>query len=85
VTAFALVVSGFDPLVSKIGERDLFGRELTMTVEAVADQLATAANMIMGNAAESRPATIIRNHGIPFTDFEGWVPGISKEEDLFCM
>lgn len=85
VTAFALAVSGFDPLVSKIGERDLFGRELTMTVEAVADQLATAANMVMGNAAESRPAAIIRNHGIPFTKFEGWVPGISREEDLFCM
>jgi len=85
VTAFALVVSGFDPLVSKIGTRDLFGRELMMTVEAVADQLATAANMIMGNAAESRPAAIIRDHGIPFTDFEGWVPGISKEDDLFCM
>jgi F420-0:gamma-glutamyl ligase len=83
VTALALVVSGFHPLRSLIGTRDLFGRDLRMTQEAVADQLATAANMLMGNAGESVPAVIIRNHGIAFTDYEGWVPGIAPEADLF--
>ena len=85
VTAFALVASGLDPLASQIGRKDLFGRELTMTVEAVADQLATAANAVMGNADQSTPAAIIREHTIPLSDFEGWVPGITREDDLFSQ
>ncbi|MDD5074674.1 MAG: coenzyme F420-0:L-glutamate ligase [Candidatus Peribacteraceae bacterium] len=84
VTAFALVVSGFDPLSSQIGKKDLFGNTLTMTQEAVADQLATAANAVMGNANQSVPAALIREHGIPLSGFAGWVPGIAKEEDLFA-
>ena len=83
VTAIALVVSGFDPLTNHIGENDLFGRPLTMTQESLADQLATAANTLMGNAAQSIPAVIIRDHNIKFTNYEGWVPGIEPEEDLF--
>jgi len=85
VTALALTVSGFDPLRSLIGMKDLFGKDLRLTQEAVADQLATAANMLMGNAGESVPAMIIRNHGIPFSNFEGWVPGIAPKDDLFGM
>lgn len=83
VTAFALVAVGLDPLSSQIGRKDLFGRPLTMTVEAVGDQLATAANAVMGNADQSIPAAVIRGHGLPFSDFAGWVPGINKEDDLF--
>lgn len=83
VTAIALTVSGFDPLPSQIGKKDLFDHTLRMTHEALADQLATAANMIMGNADQSIPAVIIRDHGIPFTEYEGWVDGIHPEEDLF--
>ncbi len=83
VTAFALVAVGLDPLSSQIGRKDLFGRPLTMTVEAVADQLATAANAVMGNADQSIPAAIIRGHGQRLSDFVGWVPGITQEEDLF--
>ncbi|MEI8230024.1 MAG: coenzyme F420-0:L-glutamate ligase [Candidatus Peregrinibacteria bacterium] len=83
VTAFALTSAGIDPLLSKIGMKDLFGKPMTMTVEAVADQLATAANSVMGNAGESIPAAVIRDHGYTLSDFAGWVPGIAKEEDLF--
>jgi len=83
VTAFALTVCGMDPLKSEVGKTDLYGRELRMTVESVADQFATAANAVMGNADQSIPAAIIRDHGYPLTEFLGWVDGISKEEDLF--
>jgi coenzyme F420-0:L-glutamate ligase len=83
VTAIALTVSGMDPLYSEIGHTDLFGKKMKMTVEARADQLATAANMVMGNAAQSTPAAIIRDHGITLNDVSGWVPGYSAEEDLF--
>jgi len=83
VTAHALIVSGIDPLHSEIGNKDLFGKPLRITIEARADQLATAANILMGNAGQGVPATIIRDHGIPLTLFEGWVPGIEPEHDLF--
>ncbi|OIO53074.1 coenzyme F420-0:L-glutamate ligase [Candidatus Peregrinibacteria bacterium CG1_02_54_53] len=83
VTAFALVCIGVDPLSPQIGKKDLFGRPLTMTVEAQVDQLATAANAVMGNADQSIPAAIVREHGLPMTNFVGWVPGIDPEEDLF--
>ncbi len=83
VTAFALVTCGIDPLHSMIGEPDLFGRPLSITVEAVADQLAVAANTVMGNAGQSNPAAIIRDHRFAFSTFNGWVPGMKPEEDLF--
>lgn len=83
VTAYALTTCGIDPLRSEVGHTDLFGREMRVTVEAVADQLATAANMLMGNAGQSTPAAIIRTHGLPLSDFCGWVDGIEPEQDLF--
>lgn len=83
VTAFALTCCGIDPLRSEIGNTDLFGKKMTLTVESTADQLATAANMLMGNVAQSTPAVIIRDHGIPFSNFCGWVDGMREEEDLF--
>ncbi len=83
VTAIALTVAGFDPIQSQVDTQDLFGRALRMTQEAVADQLATAANFLMGNADAAAPAAIIRDHGIPLSDFCGWVGGIEPENDLF--
>ncbi len=83
VTAFTLACAGIDPLKQEIGNTDLFGRPLTITVEAVADQLATMANFLMGNAGQSCPAAVIRDHGLKPSDFCGWVPGIEPEVDLF--
>lgn len=83
VTAYALACVGIDPLKSEIGSHELFGKTLRVTVEALADQLAVAGNLVMGNAAQATPVTVIRDHGIPLTDFAGWVPGIRPKEDLF--
>ena len=83
VTAFALVCAGIGPLKSEVGHKDLFGLSLRVTQEAVADQLATAANAVMGNAGQSVPAAIIRDHGFPKSNFCGWVDGIEEDDDLF--
>ena len=83
VTAFALTVSGMDPLMSEEGNDELFGRQLHITTEAVADQLATAANALMGNAAQATPMVIVRNHPFTLSNFCGWVPGIEPKDDLF--
>ncbi len=83
VTAFALVCTGIEPLRSEIGTQDLFGKTLRVTYEAVADQLATAANAVMGNSAQRIPAAIIRNSKIPSSGFCGWVEGIEEGKDMF--
>lgn len=83
VTAFALACAGIDPIVSRIGIPDLFGTPLSITYEARADQLAVAANAVMGNAAESVPAAVIRDHRLPMSEYCGWVDGMHTDEDLF--
>ena len=42
------------------GDRDLFGRALQTTVLAHADEIAAAASLLMGQAAEARPVILIR-------------------------
>ena len=84
VVAFALACAGIDPIKSEVGSKDIFGKELRFTNEAIADQLATAANAVMGNAGQSTPAAIIRNHDLQFSNFCGWVEGIEQREDLFA-
>lgn len=83
VIALALAACGFDPVKSLIGEKDLFGNKLKVSQEAVADQLAIAANAVMGNSSQSAPLAIVSDFNIKMTDFCGWVPGIDKKNDMF--
>ncbi len=55
----AIGCSGMNPLWVRIGERDLYGRELETTEIATADELASAASLIMGQADEGLPVVII--------------------------
>lgn len=55
----AIGCSGINPLWVRIGEKDLYGRELETTEIATADELASAASLIMGQADEGLPAVII--------------------------
>jgi coenzyme F420-0:L-glutamate ligase/coenzyme F420-1:gamma-L-glutamate ligase len=56
----AIGCAGLEPLESKIGDPDLFGRELEITEVAVADELAAAASFVMGQADEACPVVLIR-------------------------
>ncbi|MBV9511044.1 MAG: coenzyme F420-0:L-glutamate ligase, partial [Caulobacteraceae bacterium] len=59
-TGAALGVAGIDALHDYRGRTDLFGRELQIAVEAVADELAGAANIIMGQGAEGAPVVVVK-------------------------
>jgi coenzyme F420-0:L-glutamate ligase / coenzyme F420-1:gamma-L-glutamate ligase len=59
VVNVALGVAGLRPLVDYRGCRDPYGRELTSTVMAVADEIASAAELVMGKTAR-RPVAIVR-------------------------
>lgn len=56
----AIGISGMNALWDRKGERDLYGRELQTTSIAVADELASAASILMGQADEGIPVVIIR-------------------------
>ena len=61
----AIGISGMNPLWDRKGEKDLYGRELQTTSIAVADELASAASILMGQADEGIPVVIIR--GVEYT------------------
>ena len=57
---FALGCAGLEPVSNQIGDPDLFGRALEVTEVAVADELAAAASLVMGQAAEACPVVLVR-------------------------
>jgi coenzyme F420-0:L-glutamate ligase/NADPH-dependent F420 reductase len=59
-TGSAIGVAGMKPLRDRRGETDLFSRELQATVIGVADEIAAAASLVIGEAAEGTPVAIVR-------------------------
>ena len=59
VVGAALAYYGFKGVENKIGEKDLFGRELKMTQINIADALAVAATFTMGEGSEKQPLAIV--------------------------
>lgn len=58
-------LSGLAPVQDLRGAPDLFGSPLRYTDVGFADQIASAASLLMGQAAEGLPVVIVR--GLPFT------------------
>jgi coenzyme F420-0:L-glutamate ligase/NADPH-dependent F420 reductase len=56
----AIGSAGMKPLRDRRGETDLFGRELKATIIGVADEIAAAASLVIGEAAEGTPAVLVR-------------------------
>lgn len=67
-TGLALAVAGFKPVTDCRGERDIFGKPLVITRHAVADDLASAAHLIMGEAAEKTPIVLIKDAPVVFDE-----------------
>jgi coenzyme F420-0:L-glutamate ligase/coenzyme F420-1:gamma-L-glutamate ligase len=60
VVGVAIGAAGVPSVRNLIGSPDLFGRPLRVTEIAVADELASAASLVMGQAAEGVPVVHIR-------------------------
>jgi coenzyme F420-0:L-glutamate ligase/coenzyme F420-1:gamma-L-glutamate ligase len=78
----AIGCSGIMAVVDIRGRSDLFGRTLEVTKQALADNIASAAEIVMGEADECTPAAVIRGLGVPVGDFEG-VEAIDADGCLF--
>jgi len=79
----AIGVAGVPALVDLRGNEDLFRYKLRITQVAAADELAAAASLIMGQAAEATPVVHVR--GFPYTLREASLTEVIRplENDLF--
>ena len=81
----AIGCSGIQAVVDDRGREDLFGNHLEVTRRAVADNIASAAELLMGEADEAVPLVIVRGTKDtvpPITDDCG-IERISPDECLF--
>jgi coenzyme F420-0:L-glutamate ligase/coenzyme F420-1:gamma-L-glutamate ligase len=60
-TNVAIGIAGINPIKSYIGTYDMYGRKLRVTEIAVADEIASAAELVMGKA-EGTPVAIVRGY-----------------------
>jgi coenzyme F420-0:L-glutamate ligase/coenzyme F420-1:gamma-L-glutamate ligase len=76
-------LSGLPALIDERGWKDLFGYTLKITVVGVADELAAAASLMMGQAAEGTPVVHVR--GFPYKLTEGSLKELirPKDQDMF--
>jgi coenzyme F420-0:L-glutamate ligase / coenzyme F420-1:gamma-L-glutamate ligase len=81
-TDVAIGVAGMRPLLDLRGEKDTRGRPLEATVIAVADELAGAAELVMGKAS-GVPAALVRGYSVPAGEGSGRELVMPPERDLF--
>ncbi len=83
VVGTTIGLAGLPGLVDLRGQPDLFGYTLRITQIGVADELAAAASLVMGQAAEGTPLVHVR--GFPYTLRESTMKELlrPKEQDLF--
>lgn len=81
---FAIGLAGIKPFRDYRGKPDLFGYSLRVKNVAVADEIASSAELVMGNGGEAIPVAIVR--GLDFEmeeDHSAEELFVSREEDLF--
>jgi coenzyme F420-0:L-glutamate ligase/coenzyme F420-1:gamma-L-glutamate ligase len=81
-TDVAIGVAGMRPLLDLRGEKDARGRPLEATVIAVADELAGAAELVMGKAS-GVPAALIRGYAVPAGEGSARELVMPPKRDLF--
>jgi coenzyme F420-0:L-glutamate ligase/coenzyme F420-1:gamma-L-glutamate ligase len=64
----AIACAGLEPLLDMRGQKDLFGNPLKVTFQAVADNLASIANLKMGEGSDATPFCVIKNSQAQITD-----------------
>ena len=81
-TDIAIGVAGMSPLLDLRGGQDRRGYRLESTLIAVADELAGAAELVMGKA-NGVPAALVRGYRVPEGDGSATELVMPPERDLF--
>jgi len=79
----AIATAGFEPIEDLRGHPDLFNRLMEITMRAVADDLASAAQFLLSEADQQTPVVIIRNSKVEFTENPQLTPEMAPEECLY--
>lgn len=85
VSGVAIGCSGILPITDERGKPDLYGNKLQVTRRAIADSLASTAELLMGESSEGVPIVLVR--GYPYIKCENCrIETIPADEDLFlCL
>jgi coenzyme F420-0:L-glutamate ligase/coenzyme F420-1:gamma-L-glutamate ligase len=67
-TGIALGAAGFEPVRDYRTEEDLYGKSILITRHALADDLASASHLIMGESNEQVSAVLVRNAPVRLTE-----------------
>lgn len=79
----ALGAAGLPAVIDMRGQPDLFGRELRVTETGFADEIAAAAGLLMGQAAEGLPMALVRGLSWSAPDAPAAALIRPTEHDLF--
>jgi len=83
VVGTAIGISGLPALVDLRGQQDLYGYRLQITQVGAADELASAASLVMGQAAEGTPVVHVRGFTYPLREASMKEIIREKDQDLF--
>jgi coenzyme F420-0:L-glutamate ligase / coenzyme F420-1:gamma-L-glutamate ligase len=78
----AIGSSGINPILSYVGNTDMYGKILKVTEIAIADELASAAELVMGKSSRI-PVVIVRGYNYISGDYSISEIIRSKKDDLF--
>jgi coenzyme F420-0:L-glutamate ligase len=79
----AIATAGFEPIEDLRGHPDLFNRPMEITMRAVADDLASAAQFLLSESDQQTPVVIIRESNIKFTNTPKLTTEMAPEECLY--
>ena len=84
VTNFALASSNIQSLINLSGTTDMYGKSLKHTEIAVADEIASAAGILMGQSDEMKPIILVK--GFDMNQYEvndAFNLTVNSEDDLY--
>ena len=84
IVGFTIGSHNIESILDERGQKDLYGNELKVTQIGTADELAAAASLLMGQAAQKKPVVIIKGYKFKqnnLSDSQSLMRG--EEEDLF--
>ena len=81
-TNIAIGIAGLEPILDYNGKPDTFGKIMQVTAIAIADEICSASELVMGKV-EKFPIAIIRNYDFNFSDTKIQKLLRSEHEDLF--
>lgn len=82
-SGIALGAAGFEAVCDMRGKKDMYEKPLTITRVAVADNIATAAEIVMGEASECIPFALVRGADIKLNPKACGIEKISMDKCMY--